>query len=101
VELRPLHRAATRGRDAAPAFALAEPKQRLVRILQQGFLRAGRTFRTSGPVLRVSESTASAIRVMLSTGVTARGPYAPWALLLDRDALVARGFRPVWQAPRS
>jgi hypothetical protein len=82
--------------DVPPQFASATPERRLVQILQQGILRAALAFGTAGPVLCVSESTTSAIRVMLSTGVTSRGPYAPWALLLDRDALIRRDFRPVW-----
>ncbi len=87
--------------DKPPAFAPAGPDQRLVRILQEGFLRAAPTFGTRGPVLCVSESTDAAIRVMLNTGVTTRGPYAPWALLLDRAALVGREFRPVWHMSRT
>jgi hypothetical protein len=82
--------------DRPPDFAAVDAEQRLVQILQQGLLRAAPTFGTAGPILSVSESTESAIKVMLSNGVTARGPYAPWALLLDRDALIANGFRPVW-----
>lgn len=82
--------------DKPPPFAPKDPEQRLVRILQDGHLRAAPTWGARGPVLCVSESTDGAIAVMLSTGVTPRGPYAPWALLLDRVALIERGFRPVW-----
>src|SRR5687768_4610465 len=82
--------------DTPPEFAPPDPEQRLVRILQEGFLRAAPAFRTSGPVLCVSESTDTAIKVMLDKGVTTRGPYAPWALMLDRRALITGGFRPVW-----
>ncbi|MCF6506590.1 hypothetical protein E9549_04080 [Blastococcus sp. MG754426] len=82
--------------DRPPPFAADGAEGRLLQILQQGLLRAASTWGTTGPVVCVSESTENAIKVMLSTGVTTRGPYEPWALLLDRDALIERGFRPVW-----
>jgi hypothetical protein len=34
---------------------------------------------------------------LFSTGVTYRGPYSPWAVMLDRTAAVAVGVRPVWR----
>jgi hypothetical protein len=83
-------------KDEPPPFAPTDPEQRLVRILQEGYLRAAPTWGTRGPVLCVSESTSGAIAVMLGSGVTTRGPYAPWALLLDRHAVIERGFRPIW-----
>jgi hypothetical protein len=82
--------------DRPPEFAAERAEHRLVQILQQGLLRAAPTWGTAGPVVCVSESTENAIKVMVSSGVTTRGPYEPWALLLDRDALINLGFRPVW-----
>lgn len=77
-------------------FAAGTPEQRLVRLLQEGKLRAAHTFGTVGPVLCVSEPSQTALQVMLKTGVTWRGAYAPWAVLLDRVGLINAGFRPVW-----
>jgi hypothetical protein len=82
--------------DQPPQFAQGTPEERLIRILQGGCLRASPTFGTVGPVLCLSEPSETALGVLLSTGVTFRGPYAPWAVLIERKTIVDGGFRPVW-----
>lgn len=82
--------------DKPPAFADGSPEHRLCGILQQGAVRGAKTWGTLGPVVCVSEPSETALKVMLGTGVTHRGPYAPWAVLIRREALIAAGFRPVW-----
>lgn len=82
--------------NVLPYGVSVEPEQRLAQILHAGYIRAFHTYRTEGPVLCLSESSWAALHVMFGRGVTSRGPYAPWALLLRRDAAVAAGVRPVW-----
>ena len=48
------------------------------------------------PVVCLSEASSAALVTLFFTGVTHRGPYAPWAIMLDRAAAVANGFGPVW-----
>lgn len=82
--------------DTPPDFAAGSAEDRLGLILQQGVLRGAQTWGTLGAVVCVSEPSAAALATMLSTGVTYRGAYAPWAVLIKRQALVDAGFRPVW-----
>jgi hypothetical protein len=84
-----------RGRGAPPDFAVGTPEQRLVNILHSGALRGARDFWADAPVICFSELTEDARRVMLRDGAGARGPYAPWGLMLDRQQLIAAGARPV------
>jgi hypothetical protein len=82
--------------DPLPHWAPATPQQRLASILQCHFIRARPVFRTIGPVVCFSEASLTALGTLFATGVTGRGPYDPWALLLDRTRLIAAGVRPVW-----
>jgi hypothetical protein len=82
--------------DTPPSFADATAEERMVRILIEGRLQATRVFGASHPVLCFSEPSETARRVMLRDGVVAaRGPYAPWGLILDRAQLIDAGARPV------
>lgn len=82
--------------DPTPANVGATAEQRLAEILQGGIISAYPTFGTIGAVICVSEPTEFAVKTMLSTGVTSRGNYEPWAVILDREKLIEAGFRPVW-----
>lgn len=82
-------------RESLPKFAASSAEARLIGILQEGLLRGARTFGTTGPVICVSEPSGAAIQVMLSTGANHRGPYEPWAVLVDRAQVISAGFRPV------
>lgn len=82
--------------DLLPSGVPADPEGRLAAILGSGFIRGYNAFGTAGPVVCVSEPSLAGLQKLFSTGVTARGPYAPWALVLERQQAVAAGFRPVW-----
>ncbi|WP_412538511.1 hypothetical protein R8Z50_21970 [Longispora sp. K20-0274] len=72
-----------------------DAEARLISILIMGKLKGAPVFGTSQPVICFSEPSEAARRIMLRDGVVAsRGPYAPWGLLLDREALIAHGARP-------
>ncbi|MET9405793.1 hypothetical protein ABZX90_08410 [Streptomyces sp. NPDC002935] len=86
--------------DLPPGFAQGTPEQRLVSILHSGTLRGATTFGTDAPVICFSEATEDARRTMLRDGAGARGPYAPWGLVLDRQQLIGAGARPVLHVSR-
>ena len=71
-------------------------EQRLISVLVMGSLMGAPVHGTSQPVICFSECSEEARRVMLRDGVVpSRGPYAPWGLLLHREALINCGVRPV------
>lgn len=79
--------------DEPPAFASGSARDRLVQVLFEGRLRAASSF-LSPPVVCISEATDAALTTMLKTGVSDRGTYAPWAVLLSRETAIQRGARP-------
>lgn len=79
-----------------PPNVPVEPRDRMARIMHENALRAAPVFGTTGPALCFSEVSASAVRVLFATGVTGRGPYAPWALVFGKADLITAGARPVW-----
>jgi hypothetical protein len=82
--------------DPPPLDVPTDPEVRLASILCQGRIQGFSTFGTIVPVVCISEVSVAGLETLFSTGVTARGPYAPWGVALDRAAAVAAGFRPVW-----
>ncbi|MFC8454199.1 hypothetical protein [Kitasatospora sp. NPDC057223] len=64
-------------------------------ILLEGKLRGAQVPGSDLPVVCFSEPSEEARRVMLRTGVSQRGPYEPWGLVFDREALLEIGVRPV------
>jgi hypothetical protein len=85
-----------RSDDQPPAFAIGTPDERLARILQSGWLLASWTFGTVNPVLCFSQLSDAALSCLLATDLNNRGPYPPWGLVLDRQALEQLGVGPVW-----
>lgn len=83
--------------DPVPEGLPLSPEARLTQILEQGKLLASERF-TYRPAVCVSESSPDAVKAFFSTGVTVRGAYDPWALLLNRDACIQAGFLPVIHA---
>lgn len=61
-----------------------------------GAIYATRVWRARGPVVCLSEASPIALVALFATGVTYRGPYMPWAVMLDRATAVTAGVRPVW-----
>ncbi|MGK3206908.1 hypothetical protein [Amycolatopsis sp. MEPSY49] len=85
-----------RGIHSPPLGVPAKPEDRLAMILTCGFIQGFSTFGTWGPVVCTSEVSGAGLAALFSTGVTSRGPYEPWAVVLKRDAAIDLGFRPVW-----
>lgn len=85
-----------RADDQPAGFAQGGPDDRLAGIAHAGAIAATRVWRARGPVVCLSEASSAALATLFSTGVTYRGPYSPWAVMLDRAAAVAAGARPVW-----
>lgn len=83
--------------DPVPDGLPSTPEERLVRILVEGRLLPSTRF-THRPAVCVSESSPDAAEAFFSRGVNVRGPYDPWALLLNRNACIESGFRPVVHA---
>lgn len=83
--------------DPVPDGLPATPRERLVRILEEGRLLPSTRY-TFRPAVCVSESTPLAVQRFFSTGVTHRGSYEPWALLLRRNPCIKAQFRPVIHA---
>jgi hypothetical protein len=71
-------------------------EDRLAQILHCGYIAAFPTFGTEGPVVCLSQHSNAALQVLLSSGVTARGPYDPWALLINYAPAVLQGALPIW-----
>lgn len=83
--------------DLLPPQLGVTPEMRLASIGLTGGMYAKPVYGTFGPVVCFSECSQSAIRTLFSTGVvTWRGPWAPWAIIFDRERLIAAGARPVW-----
>ncbi|MEU3220329.1 hypothetical protein [Streptomyces sp. NPDC006971] len=83
-------------KDVPPDFARGSAEDRMVSVLRGGVLRGTKVFGSDLPVICFSEASEAARRVMLRDGVVERrGPYAPWGLALDREALIDAGVRPV------
>lgn len=85
-----------RADDLPPVFGEGGPDDRLAGIAHAGAIYATRVWRTRGPVVCLSEASPAALVRLFSTGVTYRGPYAPWAVMLNRAAAVTSGICPVW-----
>lgn len=81
--------------DHPPAHAHGTAEDRLVGILREGKIRGSVPYRQSQAVVCLGEPSDAARRVLLRDGIGPRGPYEPWALQLDREALIAAGARPV------
>jgi hypothetical protein len=81
--------------DLPPDFARGTAEERMVNILHSGVLRGARDYWADAPVLCFSEATETARRAMLRDGVSGRGPYAPWGVVLNRQSLIQAGARPV------
>lgn len=79
--------------DTPPGYASGDAENRLVRVLIEGRLRAASSF-GSPPVVCLSEASDTAIVAMLKTGVSVRGPYPPWGVILSRKTAITRGARP-------
>ena len=79
---------------ARPSAHAGTAEERLRMILSEGRLRAFVTYQ-SPPVVCVCEVTRPAANVLLSKGVTGRGPYEPWGVVLSRQACIGAGARPV------
>ncbi|MFC6041669.1 hypothetical protein ACFP8W_01145 [Nocardioides hankookensis] len=67
---------------------------RLASILASRRLKASSVY-GSPPVVCLCDVTRKAANVLLANGVTNRGPYDPWGLLLSRQGCIDRGLRPV------
>ncbi|WP_319112321.1 hypothetical protein [Streptomyces europaeiscabiei] len=80
--------------DRPPTHAAGTGEDRLVGILREGRIRGNIPFRQRQSVICLGEPSEAARQVLLSKGM-GRGPYEPWALLLDREALISAGARPV------
>lgn len=85
------------------AVALPQPvenlttEERLVSILDSGHLQA---FAVPGaeprlPVIAASDISPADIEGAFRTGLNTRGPFEPWALVLDRESMWSSGTRPV------
>lgn len=85
-----------RADDLPPHFGQGPPDDRLARIAHAGAIYAARVWGTRGPVVCMSEASPAALVTLFSTGVTYRGPYAPWAVILNRATAVTSGIGPVW-----
>ena len=85
-----------RADDLPAGFAQGGPDDRLAGIAHAGAIAATRVWRARGPVVCLSEASPAALMALFSTGVTYRGPYSPWTVMIDRAAAVAAGVRPVW-----
>lgn len=83
--------------DEPPPYADGDAEARLVRVLGEGRLRAASSY-GSPPVVCVSEATDAALTAMLKDGVSDRGQYPPWGVLLSRTASVEHGARPAIHA---
>ena len=81
--------------DPPPAGISPTPEGRLAGIGLTGALIAKPVFGTTGPVVCFSECSPAAMSTLFSTGVTWRGRWDPWAVVFDRDRLIAAGARPV------
>lgn len=82
--------------DPPPAFGQGGPDDRLASIAHAGAIYAAKAWGTRGPVVCMSEASPAALVTLFSTGVTYRGPYAPWAVMLNRAVAVTSGVGPVW-----
>lgn len=85
-----------RGGRRVPDWADSTAEGRPIQIAQCGCLHGHTVYGTSWPVVCFSEVSLQAIATLFTTGVTFRGPYAPWALLFWRDPMLERGVRPIW-----
>ncbi len=81
--------------DPAPTWTAPTAEGRLANIGLTGGMYSKSVFGTQGPVLCFSECSAAALRTLFSTGVNWRGPWESWAVVFDRDRLIAAGARPV------
>lgn len=81
--------------DQPPAHARGSAEARLIGILREGVIRGNVPYKQNQAVVCLGEPSESARRVLFKSGIGPRGPYEPWALLLDREALIAAGARPV------
>lgn len=82
--------------DHPPAFAVGDAGDRLAGIAHVGAIYYTRVWGSRGPVVCMSEASPAALTTLFATGVTHRGPYAPWAVMINRVAAIAAGARPVW-----
>ncbi len=85
--------------DPLPPGVPAAVEDRLVRILEEGRIRASTNF-TYRPAVCVSESSREAVAAFFGSGVNVRGSYEPWALLLQREPCIKAGLRPLIHATR-
>lgn len=72
------------GRPRGPNYPVPvglslDPESRLASILSRVWIQGFGTFGTVGPVACVSEVSLMGLVTLFRTGVTGRGPYAPWA----------------------
>ncbi|MEE1736166.1 hypothetical protein PUR49_06530 [Streptomyces sp. BE147] len=82
-------------KDQPPPHAMGTPEDRLVGILREGKVRGNTPYRGRHEVICLGEPSEAARRFLFREGIKPRGPYAPWAILLNREALIAAGARPV------
>lgn len=85
-----------RADDLPPVFGQGGPDDRLAGIAHAGAIYATRVWSSRGLVVCLSEASPAALVRLFSTGVTYRGPYAPWAVMLNRATAVTSGIAPVW-----
>ncbi|MEU0792870.1 hypothetical protein ABZ342_22580 [Amycolatopsis sp. NPDC005961] len=85
-----------RGGYPPPDGVPVAPEARLAYIMNLGYILGFPTFGSVGRVACASEVTSAGLTALFSTGVTNRGPYEPWAVVLGREKAIEIGFRPVW-----
>lgn len=74
-------------------------ERRLASILRTGELRAFPAHGTDGvSVIGASDVSPADLQAAFRTGLNTRGPFEPWALVLDRETTWAAGARPVLYA---
>ena len=87
------------GADPLPAdVAHLVAEVRLASILDSGQLRAFAVHGTDVPVIGASDISPADLEAALRTGLSTRGPFEPWALVLNRDLMWGSGARPVLYA---
>lgn len=91
-----------RARGTAPlpdAVAHLNGEQRLASILSTGALRAFPVRGTgTRAVIGMSDISPADLQAAFRIGLNARGPFEPWALVMDRDGMWSSGARPVMYA---
>ncbi|MBO3085171.1 hypothetical protein [Cellulomonas fengjieae] len=74
-------------------------EQRLASILVSGQLRAFPVYGTVDvPVIGASDISPADLEAAFRTGLSTRGPFEPWALVLSRTSMWVSGARPVLYA---